>query len=63
MKIEIKHKNVYGNDQMYVCNPIVKEAISDLTGTKTLLPRHVEALKALGHEVIDLDKVLEAMFN
>jgi len=44
--IKVKIKNQYGVERIY---PITHtEAITQLTGDKTLSPRHIEALKILG---------------
>lgn len=59
----MKHKQNYGNDMIYICDPVVAQQVSRLTGCRTLRPQDIEALTMLGHEVIDLDKVLAGMFN
>ena len=63
VKIEIKHRDIYGNDLMYVCDPGLAAVISRLTGKRTVDNKDLECLKTLGCQVIDLDKVLATMFN
>lgn len=63
IKIEVKHKQVYGNDNIYVCDPKLADVISRLTGKRTVSKSDLLCLQALGCEVIDLDQVLHAMFN
>lgn len=62
MKIEIKHRDVWGNTLIYVCNPAIAHSISTLTGKKTIDHKDIKALQELGHEVVDLDQVLRDMF-
>lgn len=61
MKIQIKHRNVYGNDLMYVCDPDTARMISQLTGCRTVSVNDVHALKDMGHEVEDLDQTIKEM--
>ena len=56
MQIDYYAKSVYGLDKNYAADPTIATALSALTGTKTLLPEHVEALKALG---FTLNKVIQ----
>jgi hypothetical protein len=49
-------KNVYGNEHNYIHEPHVAEAHRKLTGQTTLSERHMEAYKALGHEVNHVPK-------
>lgn len=46
MVIVIKTKNVYGNDLHYPMNYV--DELKDLTGSKTLTLKHIQALKGLG---------------
>lgn len=51
MEIKYYKKNVYGNEHLYIASTgqsEVKLAVQQLTGTKTLLTGHIEALEALG---------------
>ena len=48
MQIDYYTKSVYGLDKNYAADPTMAAALTALTGTKTLLPEHMEALKALG---------------
>lgn len=54
MKISIKRKNVYGNELIYVIGQ-GNEAIRALTGKVTVKESDLQALKQLGHEIVDLD--------
>lgn len=54
--IDYYKKNVYGNETNYIHHPDVAQAHRDLTGQITLSPRHIEAYKALGHEVNHVPK-------
>ena len=48
MKIEYYIKNVYGNELMYIADKEIAESVAALTNSKTLLPRHMDALEKLG---------------
>lgn len=49
-------KHVYGNEMNYMHDPEVARHVQRLTGATTLLPHHIEALAALGHEVKHVPK-------
>jgi hypothetical protein len=51
-KIEVFIKNVYGNETIYIKNPDVAFAITQLTGNKTLTDGNIKWLKALGFEFV-----------
>ena len=42
-------KSTYGNDRMYVSDPVIAQAIATLTGDKTLSFKAISALECLGH--------------
>lgn len=63
MRIIITHKNVYGNDTMYIQDQAIRNTVSLLTGCTTIRPRDIKALQSLGHEIIDMNNVLTAMVN
>ena len=44
-------KNVYGNEMNYIHDDETADHVRKLTGQTTLSERHIEALKALGHDV------------
>jgi hypothetical protein len=46
-------KSQYGNQRVYLTNPLMAAALYDLTGTKTLMPMHMSALKALGFSLVE----------
>ena len=48
MNLQIEVKNHYGQDHIYVKNPIEREAISTLTGKKTISKQDIAALETLG---------------
>jgi hypothetical protein len=51
MTIEISAKAVYGKTLYYVVTASAKEAISVLTGKKTVTAEQIEALRTLGFNV------------
>jgi hypothetical protein len=52
--ISVEIKNIYGQEKIYVKEGSVhKEPLLALTGTKTLSPTHIQALKALGFHFFD----------
>lgn len=44
----------FGNVRYYLIDPVQAAALHDLTGTKTLLPMHLNALAALGFDLIEV---------
>lgn len=52
-KVEYYVKSQYGNERVYLKDPIMAAAVYDLTGTKTLLPMHITALKVLGFSLVE----------
>jgi hypothetical protein len=56
MPIHYYKKNVYGNEMNYMHDADVAEHVRKLTGQTTLSDRHIEALKALGHDVQHVPK-------
>ena len=50
MKIQIRKKNVYGNDLTYPVNEAAMLATKP-TGLKTFTQVHLETLKAMGFEI------------
>lgn len=62
MVINVKHRNCYGVDLIDVCDPHQAEIIGHLTGKKTVSLKDIDNLRALGHEVIDLDEQIKIMF-
>lgn len=48
MEINYYVKSVYGNEMAYIADTKKLQAISILTGQKTLSARHMEALEELG---------------
>ena len=49
MHIEYRTKNVYGNDNRYIVNPDIAQAVRTLTGKKTINTGDIFALSTLGH--------------
>lgn len=54
MKIEYYKKNVYGNELVYIKDERIAQIILRLTGRKTIDTRAMEALTALGHELVQV---------
>lgn len=54
MQIPFFTKSVYGNEHKYVADPILAQAISALTGKRTIDARDVSALSALGHSFVQV---------
>lgn len=63
MKITIIHRDIYGVDKMYVTDPVISAAVQTLTGCRTLREKDLDSLRALGHEIVDLNKVVAVMAN
>lgn len=63
VSIKIKHKNNYGNDLMYVCDPEHARIITQLTSKRTVDQMDIYCLRQLGLEVIDLDEKLREMLK
>lgn len=61
MQVRIQRKNVYGNELIYPVDHA--RDIERLTGKKTINNSDIEALKNLGVEIIDLNKIVEVMAN
>lgn len=57
VKIEVEERDVYGLTKVYVTNEPARTSIEMLTGRKCLRRTDVEALQALGHEVVRPAKV------
>jgi hypothetical protein len=53
--IEVESKGHFGTEHIYVTSKH-KEAIQDLTGSKTLTTRHIKALKDLGFTIKEKTK-------
>jgi hypothetical protein len=56
-KIEYKKppfNETFGNKRFYVVDKVQAAALSELTGTKTLVPMHLNALLALGFELVEV---------
>lgn len=49
MKIQYYIKNVYGNTNRYIKDPVLADAIRVLTGQKTVSEAQMKALETLGH--------------
>lgn len=60
MIIRYSTRSVYGNDLHYVVDPHQAEVIGALTGRKTLTSADMLALRALGHEVVQVHMVKSA---
>jgi len=54
--IRFKMKSNYGNEPLMYVESDHKEALQQLTGSKTLADRHVQALKNLGFHFLNMDK-------
>ena len=57
MKIQIKRRDVYGNQLIYPCNFI--QELQGLTKKKTLDKNDLENLRRLGHIIYDCDAEIE----
>lgn len=55
--IEVKVKQIYGIDKLYIVSDHAS-AIFDLTNRKTLTNGDIQALKALGFEVVEQQKAI-----
>lgn len=56
-KIEIRIpplNETFGNRRAYVIDEYQKAALYDLTGTKALQPMHLNALRILGFELVEV---------
>lgn len=56
-KIEIRIpplNETFGNKRAYVIDQYQKAALYDLTGTKALHPMHLNALRILGFELVEV---------
>jgi hypothetical protein len=52
LKIDVKIKHVYGTKRIYVIDPELKKAITQITrGKETLNNEDIESLKTLGIEI------------
>jgi len=49
MNIIVKIKEIYGESRVYVADPEKAKLFAELTNTKTLTLRHIEALGRLGY--------------
>lgn len=58
MVIQVKIKNVYGNEKIY---PVCKKAeiFASLVGQTTLTPRDISYIKMLGYEVKVMQDVVK----
>lgn len=54
MKLNYYVKNVYGNLHLYLESSTEQQAITSLTGTKTLLQTQMQALESLGFEFVQV---------
>lgn len=63
MEIQIKRREVYGNQLIYVCNEPAITALKQLTGKKTLSEGDLKSLQALGHIIFDCDKEIKRIIN
>ena len=63
MKIRCHIKNVYGEDKLYPLDNIADLKL--LTGTTTLLPRHLKALRNIGIEIqlVEQPRELNKRYN
>lgn len=52
MRIEYHIKSVYGNEQIYITETSVANAVTTLTQKKTINNRDIAALIVLGHDVV-----------
>jgi hypothetical protein len=56
-KIEIRIpplNETFGNKRAYVIDKYQKAALKDLTGTEALMPMHLNALRILGFELVEV---------
>lgn len=63
MQIQVKRKNVYGNELIYVCNPTHADIIRKLTGKKTVSEQDLSLLQMLGVEIQDIDKEIKKIME
>ena len=63
MEISIKRKDNYGTSMIYVCEEIPRKWITQLTGKKTVSEKDIDALKALGVQVRDIDVEIEQLIK
>jgi hypothetical protein len=54
MRIEWYEKDVYGKATRYLVKGEAQEAVQRLTGKKTVDESDLEALRSLGHEVVQV---------
>jgi len=48
MIIQAKIKSVYGNDLIYIIDPMIAQAISRITGKKTIDRGNIQEFKNIG---------------
>jgi hypothetical protein len=48
MIIQAKIRSVYGNDLIYIIDPMIAQAISRITGKKTIDRRNIQEFKNIG---------------
>ena len=57
-KLEFKEpplNETFGNKRFYVKDPVQAAALRDLTGTVSLMPMHMNALLALGFDLVQVE--------
>lgn len=59
MTILVETRNVYGNERIYPKSH--SKALESLTSQKTLSKRHIEALKELGFQVLNIKDIATSM--
>lgn len=63
VKISIKRRLNYGTEMIYVCEPQHAHTISKLTGKRTISESDIDALKALGVEIRDIDAEIKNLMR
>lgn len=52
--IKFYHKNVYGNDYMYIADPLQARAVEMISGKKVMTGPVWIGLEALGYEFVEI---------
>lgn len=60
--IQVKHRKVYGEDIMEICDPSIADAVAQLTKKNTVSYEDLGNLMLLGFQVEDLDITIKDMF-
>ena len=63
MQIQVKRKQVYGNELIYICDPTHADILRKLTGKKTVSEQDLSLLQMLGIEIRDIDAEIKTIID